>query len=34
MPTRLIIRDDAEPAEGVSADAGTHPIITSLTDLL
>ena len=34
LQTRLIIRPDAEPAEGVSADSRGHTVITSLTDIL
>lgn len=34
LQTRLIIRPDAEPAEGVSVDSRGHTIITSLTDIL
>lgn len=34
MQTRLIIREDADPAEGVSTQTGGHPVITDLTTLL
>jgi putative hydrolase of the HAD superfamily len=34
LQARLIMRPDAEPAEGVSVDSRGHAVITSLTDIL